>query len=81
MPFRPGLFAPSRRPRREANQPRTLWKGSTQALDSSPGTVRRRGSRAVARGPWLESSCQQGSETVGRALQIATLSSDLLPVD
>jgi len=59
MPFRSGLFAPSRRPQREANRPRTLWKGSTPALDLSPYAVCRRGSRAaiVSRG----SSCRQPS--------------------
>jgi len=67
MPFRPGLFAPSRRSRREdASRPRTLWKGSTFAQDSSPGSVRRRGSRAAIAG--RGSTCRQGSATVGRVL-------------
>jgi len=49
IPFHPGLFAPSRRLRREASRPRTLWKGSKPALDLILCAVRRRGSRVVVR--------------------------------
>jgi len=57
----PGLFALSRRPRREASRPRTLWKGYTPALESS----------RCRPSPWLAgrgSSCRQGSATVGHVL-------------
>jgi len=45
MLLRPAQFAPSRQPRREASQPRTLWEGSSST--PVPSVV-------VACGPWLE---------------------------